>query len=98
AVVHGLHERPGPDAVPFEIPAGSTREQRFRAGAPGTYFYWATTTGAKDYGSRDLDNADSQLVGAFVVDPPSGSAPDRIFVLNGVSAKEDAFHDGLGTF
>jgi FtsP/CotA-like multicopper oxidase with cupredoxin domain len=98
AVAHGLYERPGPDVEPFEIPAGATRERRFHAGAPGTYFYWATTTGAKDYNSRAFDKADYQLVGAFIVDPPGGSSPDRIFVLNGVGAPEDAFHDSLGTF
>ncbi len=38
--VHGLHQRPGPGTV-LEIPAGATREVRFPAGAPGTYFYEA---------------------------------------------------------
>jgi FtsP/CotA-like multicopper oxidase with cupredoxin domain len=98
AVVHGLYERPGPDVTPLDVPAGATGERRFRAGAPGTYFYWATTTGAKDYGARDLGHLDPQLVGAFIIDPPGGSLPDRVFVLNGAGADEDAFHDILGTF
>jgi len=44
-VVHGLHSRPGPDE-PLAIPPGETRSVSFTAGKPGTYFYWATTTGS----------------------------------------------------
>lgn len=98
AVVHGLYERPGADVTPLDIPAGATDERRFRAGAPGTYFYWATTTGAKSYDARDALHLDSQLVGGFIIDPPGGSLPDRVFVLNGAGAKQDAFHYELGTF
>ncbi|MFL5519836.1 MAG: multicopper oxidase domain-containing protein [Gemmatimonadales bacterium] len=79
ATVHGLHTRPGPeDSV--VVAAGKTREVRFTAGAPGTYYYWASTTGVplqEDNG----DGQDSQLAGAFVVDPAGARAADRIFVL-----------------
>jgi FtsP/CotA-like multicopper oxidase with cupredoxin domain len=78
--VHGLYERgsTGPDTV--QIKAGDVRELRFKAGAPGTYFYWATTAESAPIGSR---TADSQLNGAFVVDTGAtlGTPRDRIFVL-----------------
>src|SRR5262249_2788698 len=44
-VIHGVHTRPGkPDDI-IQLAPGERREVRFRAGAPGTYYYWATTTG-----------------------------------------------------
>lgn len=75
-VVHGLHARPGSD-VPVRVPARGTIDVRFQAGAAGTYYYWGER--ADGEGGRELD--DSQLHGAFVVDPPGGSPPDRIFVI-----------------
>ena len=78
-VVHGLSERgvAGPDTA--QIPAGHVREFRFRAGAPGTYYYWASTGANAAIGTRRMD---SQLTGAFVVDPSAlGAARDRIVVI-----------------
>jgi len=79
--VHGLMDRPAPRDRPFDVPFGQTRVIRFRAGAAGTYYYWASTTGgslARHFG------LDSQLSGAIVVDPPNSSERkphDRIFVI-----------------
>jgi FtsP/CotA-like multicopper oxidase with cupredoxin domain len=98
AVIHGLHTRPGTDGARLELAPSSTGDVRFRAGAPGTYFYWATTSGAKSYDTRDPSMTDSQLVGAFIVDPVGGALPDRVFVLNLVDVPDDPFHDELGTF
>jgi FtsP/CotA-like multicopper oxidase with cupredoxin domain len=91
-VVHGLSTRGGPagaDADTLQIRARETREVRFTAGAPGTYYYWGTTRGG-DLAARLPD--DSQLTGAFVVDPRNGAGParrraaadehDRILVLS----------------
>ena len=75
-VVHGLHARPGVD-VPLRVPARSTVETQFAADAPGTYYYW----GAVADGNGDREQDDSQLTGAFVVDPARGGPPDRIFVI-----------------
>ena len=81
-VVHGLYTRPGAATVeePPSIAPGQTREIRFVAGVPGAYFYWA----ASDSQTR-LDQRlarDSQLSGAFIVDPRDAPAtPDRIFVM-----------------
>ena len=78
ARLYGLHGRPGEATQPFEIPAGDVREVRFKLTTPGTYHYWATTTG------RPMERrffADSQLSGALVVDPPGDTSADRVFVI-----------------
>ncbi|HEU4564281.1 MAG TPA: multicopper oxidase domain-containing protein [Gemmatimonadaceae bacterium] len=78
-VVHGLHARPGSPDDSLVVPPGETRRVRFRAGAPGTYYYWGSTTGGTIATREWLD---SQLAGALIVDPPAGaSRDDRIFVL-----------------
>ena len=78
ARVYGLHGRPGDGKQPLEIPAGEIREIRFKLTSPGTYHYWATTTGTH-LESRFF--ADSQLSGALIVDPPGAAAADRVFVM-----------------
>jgi FtsP/CotA-like multicopper oxidase with cupredoxin domain len=77
--VHGLCERSGQPCVPLDVPAGETREVRFKSGQPGTYHYWATTTGMP-LPFRAV--GDTQLSGAYVVDP-SGATPgsDRVLVV-----------------
>lgn len=77
-VLHGFARRPeaGPDSL--VVPAGQAREVTFEAGAPGSYFYWGSTTGLD---VPDRDGSDSQVGGALIVDPKEGAAPDRVFVL-----------------
>lgn len=79
-VLFGLHQRPGAPDSALRVLAGATRTIRFRAGAPGTYFYWGSTSGND---LRNRGGEDSQLYGAFVVDPAGTVRPpaDRIFVL-----------------
>jgi FtsP/CotA-like multicopper oxidase with cupredoxin domain len=80
--VHGLVDRPTHQDRPFSIVSGSVRTVRFRAGAEGTYAYWASTR-AREPVTNHL-GWDSQLGGAFVVDPvrPRHSFRiDRIFVI-----------------
>jgi FtsP/CotA-like multicopper oxidase with cupredoxin domain len=77
--VHGLCERNGEPCAPVEVAAGVSREVRFKAGRAGTYGYWAETTGMP-MGMRF--GIDSQMSGAFVVDPAGKAvADDRIFVI-----------------
>ncbi len=89
--IHGLHTRPGDRKDTTRLTAGSTREVRFKAGSPGTYYYWGSTTGAPEI--RERLSRESQLSGAFIVDPKPteqgqsgtiGKLPsdDRIFVIS----------------
>ena len=75
--VFGLCDRTAA-CVPIDVPAGETRRLRFASGPPGTYHYWATTTGMPQQ-FRAAD--DTQLSGAFIVDPAGGAPPDRVFVI-----------------
>ena len=78
-VVHGL--RAGTVAHDtVQVAPGAVREVTFRAGAPGTYLYWGTTTHSP---IADRPWRDAQLTGGIVVDP-RGTRPDpaeRIFVM-----------------
>jgi FtsP/CotA-like multicopper oxidase with cupredoxin domain len=78
--VFGFVTRPamGPP-MSIDVSPGETREARFLAGVPGTYHYWATTTGRPLVARGDVD---SQLNGAFIVDPPGAVPEDRILVLS----------------
>ena len=79
--VHGLHARPvaGATAAPIRLAPGEQREVTFQLDAPGTYFYWGTTSGrAFRYRVRE----DNQLSGAIVVDmPATRPGSDRIFMI-----------------
>ena len=92
--VHGLSSRPDASTQPlppadptttadtaatFEIPAGAVRQVRFKSGAAGSYYYWASN----DRQSLLMRTGpDSMLSGAFVVDPPGAHDDDRVFVVN----------------
>ncbi len=75
--VHGFQLRPSNEESVLSIPAGETVTTTFRAGKPGTYFYWATT--GAPFSRRD--GVDSQLSGAFIVDADGEQPRDRVFVL-----------------
>ena len=77
--VFGMCERGGEACAPLEVPPGQARLVTFLAGRPGTYHYWATTTGMP-LPFRAV--GDTQLSGAFIVDPAGiDPARDRIFVI-----------------
>lgn len=87
-VLYGLHTRPSALDDTLQIAPGATREVSFVAGQPGTYFYWGSTT------HQPVDTRhgiDSQLHGAFIIDPP-GADPsrDRVFVLGSWTGPEDS--------
>ena len=91
-VVHGLRGGTFTDDT-LHVRPGDTRELRFRAGTPGTYLYWGTTTASA---IDDRSWRDSQLTGAIVIDP-AGTKPDsaeRIFVLTVLDVyPEDSVHN-----
>ncbi len=76
--VHGLQAHAGEKGKALLIPPGETRETEFRAGNPGTYYYWATT------GNRTIEERlwfESQLSGALVIDREGPTPTDRVFVI-----------------
>jgi FtsP/CotA-like multicopper oxidase with cupredoxin domain len=82
-IVYGLSPRgrataTGADTV--QVRPGERRQVKFQAGAPGTYYYWATTRAGDLIGRPTKD---TQLNGAFVVDPSgtTGPARDRVLVI-----------------
>ena len=79
--LYGMMTRPGDPERFVEIAPGAVRELRFKAGAPGTYYYWATTTGVA---LNQRFGVDSQLTGAFIVDPAQAREDydDRVFVIS----------------
>lgn len=76
--VWGLCQGRGP-CDPVSIAPGASREVRFTLGAPGTYYYWGSTSGQTIATRARLD---TQLGGAIIVDPRGGSVPDRVFVIS----------------
>jgi FtsP/CotA-like multicopper oxidase with cupredoxin domain len=76
--IFGLAPRPDLEQDTLRLRPGAERELRFIAGAPGTYYYWGSTTGK---GVEDREWLDSQLNGAFIVDSTDDTPDDRIFVL-----------------
>ena len=87
-VVHGMRAGTVADDTIIVRP-GTRREVTFRAGTPGTYLYWGTTSGR----TRTLDRTgrDTQLTGAIVIDA-AGISPDpaeRIFVITVIDILPD---------
>jgi manganese oxidase len=87
ATVHGLHQRPGSDKDAFTLQPGATRDVRFKAGEPGAYYYWASTT---DSALERRTPIETQLAGGFIIDPPGVATTDRVFVI-GVWYREVPF-------
>ena len=83
----GFQDRPGDRVDSLELAPGERRETRFRAGAPGTYMYWARTT--VDTFALGLME-DGQLHGAIIVDSSqSARVPnERVFVIGLWKARE----------
>jgi len=80
-VVHGLYARDagGRVGTPIALAPGEERTVAFLLAAPGTYYYWGTTTRRP---LRYRVHEDSQLTGAIVVDPAGAKpADDRVFII-----------------
>ena len=74
--IRGFMSRPNPKDKGITLKPGERTTVRFPVGEPGTYFYDADVGVQPDTLERE------QLAGAFIVDPPGGSPPDRVFVIN----------------
>jgi FtsP/CotA-like multicopper oxidase with cupredoxin domain len=80
--LRGLQDRGSSALDTVIIAPGASREVRFRAITPGTYFYFGRTSATRP-GQVGRDH-DSQLTGAFIVDAPGVKAPadERVFVIS----------------
>jgi FtsP/CotA-like multicopper oxidase with cupredoxin domain len=87
ATVHGLHERPGNEKDAFVLQPGARQDVHFKTGEAGAYYYWVSTTGSAVQLRMPIE---TQLAGAFIVDPPGAATADRVFVT-GVWYKEIPF-------
>jgi FtsP/CotA-like multicopper oxidase with cupredoxin domain len=90
AAVHGLHQHPGKADDYIQLAPDETKEARFTAGEPGSYFYWASALGSKtarrrtptSEGSLEARPVDESMMSAgFIVDKAGLSTNDRIFVI-----------------
>jgi FtsP/CotA-like multicopper oxidase with cupredoxin domain len=82
-VLHGFYSRPGNEKDSISIAFNETYKVQFKAGKAGTYFYWASDGNIKTWFNNLPFIEDSQLFGAFIVDPPN-TIPDpqeRIFMI-----------------
>jgi FtsP/CotA-like multicopper oxidase with cupredoxin domain len=68
-VLHGFYSRPGNAKDSVIIPYGKTYKAQFKTGKAGTYFYWASDGNIKERYTGLPFFTDSQLYGAFIVDP-----------------------------
>ncbi|HET9984967.1 MAG TPA: multicopper oxidase domain-containing protein [Longimicrobiales bacterium] len=93
--VYGLDEKRDMSGPGVTLAPGQARVFRFRAAAPGTYFYAGKTDTVPVFGRAEFD---SQLNGAIVVDPPAPARPpaDRIFVISIWGTLDPASPTGLG--
>ncbi len=90
--VHGLGD-PSNDAV-VRIGPKETKEVRFKATMLGLYFYWGAAEA--DY-LKLRYGIDSELTGAFVVDPPAARGKDEIFVIEMISEQPLRASETLAT-
>jgi FtsP/CotA-like multicopper oxidase with cupredoxin domain len=84
----GFFSRPAVRDSGVALRPGERRTVRFAAGQAGTYFYEAEVGKQSDEVERE------QLAGAFIIDPPGGSPPDRVLVLNIWSGMLDSVNGG----
>lgn len=82
----GLYGRPAA-ADSVRLRPGESRRFRFAAGAPGTYQYGARTETQPYVAFETLE--ETQLGGAFIVDPAGAVPHDRVFVITLWERPED---------
>lgn len=63
----------------LHLAAGATRQISFTLDSVGTFFYWGVLKGLGSWRQRDW--IDSQLTGAFIVDPKGAKPRDRVWVV-----------------
>jgi FtsP/CotA-like multicopper oxidase with cupredoxin domain len=84
----GLATRPASGHDTVHVAPGGTAVLVFPAGEPGTYLYRAVIGNHPDGRASERETA----AGAFVVDPPQGSPPDRVLVMNAYANPIDSVY------
>ncbi len=90
----GLRHSMPSDHDTVHVAAGATREITFRLNTVGNFFYWAVLKGLSDYPDRFW--LDSQLTGAFIVDPAGMVAPpknERVWLITEWFLQPDGHRD-----
>jgi FtsP/CotA-like multicopper oxidase with cupredoxin domain len=90
----GLRHSMPSDRDTVHVAAGATREITFRLNTVGNFFYWAVLKGLSDYPDRFW--LDSQLTGAFIVDPAGMVAPpknERVWLITEWFLQPDGHRD-----
>ncbi|HKE49507.1 MAG TPA: multicopper oxidase domain-containing protein, partial [Rhodanobacteraceae bacterium] len=80
------------DAPPLRVPAHGEAATEFDAASTGTFYYWGSLKPVAAFS----EDRDSQLAGAFVVDPAAGAPNDRIFVIKRLGADFEGVSIGSG--
>ena len=88
--IHGFAARAG--AEPLRIAAHGDAATHLAATESGTFYYWGTLKPAADFS----EDRDSQLVGAYIVDPPGASGSDRVFVFKRLASDGEGVNVGAG--
>lgn len=91
AHIIGLGTHPIAVSDTLHVAPGASTTVTFLAGEPGTYLYRAVIGNDPDFVKGDEEHETAG--GAFVVDPVTGSRPDRIFVMNIVNYDIDSTHN-----
>ncbi|HSR14747.1 MAG TPA: multicopper oxidase domain-containing protein [Gemmatimonadales bacterium] len=91
-VIRGLSSRRAPLMDSLLLAPGATGEARFTADAEGTYYYWAGEPGVA---FDDRMYEDSQLNGAYVVDPAGTvrQPDDRVLLISAWVQRKDGAGD-----
>ena len=90
--IYGLQSRPSSFADSVVVKPGETKTVEFESGEAGNYFY----TAKRGAGSFCRFCEETQLAGAFIIDPKGGSPPDRVFVISIFSEMVDSAVHELG--
>ncbi len=91
--VYGFGAQRGVGKDKVVIEPGATRDVRFVANTPGTYYYAGQTVPGPIVARIDDD---SQLNGVIVVDPPGSTQNDRVFVISWWFTLDSLSPSGLG--